>query len=200
MPLNTPPDMTNCCKKAKCLSGPNAGLVYSTCDPCPGNGQFNAATCDCISCYEAGDTLLISWEATSLGIGGDGSNCGGSYECPSNPFTVIKHDFGQYAYSIFGGQAASWVACSPVEWRTTSADYTDNYPCTNGYGASGIYRVEIGVANDQGGYDNILTIDAGNQCAGLLQSWSWQVIVRRGGESVLYYNGEGQGQPSLVDP
>ena len=40
-------DMDSCCKKQRCLSGPNAGQVYDSCNPCQGLGDFNSETCDC---------------------------------------------------------------------------------------------------------------------------------------------------------
>ena len=39
----------SCCKKQRCLSGPNAGQVYDTCDPCQGTGDFDSETCDCVA-------------------------------------------------------------------------------------------------------------------------------------------------------
>ena len=47
------PDMDNCCKKERCLSGPNAGKVYGTgaCDPCQGQGFFDEESCDCLARY-----------------------------------------------------------------------------------------------------------------------------------------------------
>ena len=43
------PDMDDCCKKQKCVGGPNHGAVYSTCDPCQGLGTFDESKCDCIT-------------------------------------------------------------------------------------------------------------------------------------------------------
>ena len=37
----------SCCKKERCLFGENVGQVYDVCDPCQGQGTFNAETCDC---------------------------------------------------------------------------------------------------------------------------------------------------------
>ena len=41
------PNMDDCCKKERCLGGPNAGQIFKTCDPCQGKGDFNPETCDC---------------------------------------------------------------------------------------------------------------------------------------------------------
>lgn len=43
------PNMDDCCKKERCLVGPNKCQVYSTCDPCEGiDGYFSPSTCDCV--------------------------------------------------------------------------------------------------------------------------------------------------------
>jgi hypothetical protein len=42
-----PADMNDCKKKKKCLFGPNEGKAYNPSDPCCGQGEFDAATCDC---------------------------------------------------------------------------------------------------------------------------------------------------------
>ena len=52
------PDMDDCCKKERCLSGSNAGQVYSICDPCQGSGIFDEATCDCVSSGWTGIAVL----------------------------------------------------------------------------------------------------------------------------------------------
>lgn len=43
------PDMSNCNKKLRCLTGVNAGLAYDPSDPCPIGSFFDELSCNCIS-------------------------------------------------------------------------------------------------------------------------------------------------------
>lgn len=56
-------NMEECDIKKKCIFGPNEGQAYNPSDPCCGQGEFDAATCDCVdACYGPG-VYLITWTA-----------------------------------------------------------------------------------------------------------------------------------------
>ena len=81
-------DMQNsCCKKQRCLSGPNAGQVYDICDPCQGQGVFDEESCDCKSaCYAAGSYRVdydFTFDYTARLDCGTGSFC--TVDCDNNP-------------------------------------------------------------------------------------------------------------------
>lgn len=63
------PDMDDCCKKERCLVGPNAGQIYSTCDPCQGTGVFNGETCDCEGCDVTSATVYWKVSYATYGTG-----------------------------------------------------------------------------------------------------------------------------------
>lgn len=121
-------DMDDCCKKQRCLSGPNVGQAYSICDPCQGIGEFNEDLCDCE--LQVCNRWLIDYEHENGGYFGCGESCGTGFT-PALPYQLTL-DFNnlQVTYtgfvnfgSISGSCDTGPLNCFETVGSWTGADY-----------------------------------------------------------------------------
>lgn len=119
------PNMDSCCKKERCLSGPNVGSVYDVCEPCPPNNTFDEEQCDCISIFPTGSVQYRI-------IGGNMTTGTGSTSCTNNPSTWRNAHSAPYIDEQ--GRLIQYTLKARANWGcvTTSLEYEncntwDNY-------------------------------------------------------------------------
>lgn len=116
MPLPLP-DMNDCCPKRKCVSGVNAGLVYSTCQPCAKGTLFNFEECDCYA-PTAWKRINAFWSIRRVGVSGVFQNTD-DYVTPAwyngDLNTSLYGGYDKFVY-LNGAYFSSSTACNGRVW------------------------------------------------------------------------------------
>ena len=194
------PDMSQCSPKKKCCEGTNKGIVYDPSDPCDDpNDTFDAATCDCASCYLSGDRLQITVVETAVGSGGDGISCS-SKVCGGNPWTDQRTIATPVDRLITSSIATDATGCD-LDVITTSGNYGAGQPCTDGYTAGGIviWTLAIPTTGTPIAVATSSAVAIGT-CFPLWTSISWTGHILRNGVEIRSVQGSRTYTPTFAGP